>query len=170
MPHQAHAQTSGINLLFEYRGPNVRTDGTGRIDVGYGLSFQHDFKRRIGMGITGLISGDSDLGIEVLYDSKFFVADNQDGTSGYIGSFIGYQSLRYSAGPVELTRGQVPIGLQVGVRGGLPGYFAEVKVKVGYNLGNGELDVEGTSSEVSTAPLYWGVGISYLGIGWSHKR
>lgn len=164
----AHAQASGVNLLFEYRGANIREENTRSLDVGYGLSFQHDFKHRIGMGVSGIISGSDDLALEVLYDSKYFMADNAY-TSAYVGSFIGYQIVRYASGSKELSRGHVPLGLQFGVRGGLPGYFGEVKIKLGYRLGHGELATM-EPSDVRTEPLYWSVGISYLGFGWRHGR
>ncbi len=108
---------------------------------------------------------------ELIYSAKYFTADN-DATACYIGSFIGVQSISgtslHTSGisaSGDFSRVQVPIGLRVGVRGGLDGYFGEIFTHVGYAIGNGEL-VSTSSGKVNSAPLFFGVGFSFLGFGW----
>ena len=167
--HEVRAQANGINLLFEYRKAEIKQDGASKLGFAYGLSFQHDFKDRVGMGVTASLVGEESRSFELLYDSKFFTSDNDDQTAFYVGSFIGFQKLKtsvYTGKEYEdVSRTQIPVGLQIGVRGGLPGYFGELKLKVGYCLASGSLGGVG-NAEVSTEPLYLGLGIAYLGFGW----
>ena len=164
----AHAQASGFNVTVAYA---------------HGL-FQHDLSQRFGIGLEVVLGFDrftSDVrSYEGIYSAKYFFSDNE-GTTGYIGSFIGVQSLKaevteYVLGSngystprtVTASKIQVPIGIRMGMRGGLDGYFGELFVQAGYALGNGIL-YKADGDIVKTTPLYFSVGGSFLGFGWDHK-
>ena len=166
----AQGQASGFNLLLDYRKPDV-SDGEGSsMNAAFGLSFQHDFRDRLGMGITFLYNPDDATGMELQYDSKYFTSSN-DVTAFYVGSFLGVQRIDGSVytgrSYDDVSRIHVPIGLQLGVRGGLAGYFAELRFKLGYRIGHGPLG-EGPYADLASEPLYLGLSFSYLGIGWEH--
>jgi hypothetical protein len=60
----------------------------------------------------------------------------------------------------EYTNTQIPIGLRLGVRGGLQGFFGEVYAHIGYAIGSGAV-----LPELNTTPLFMSVGVG-LGGGW----
>ena len=177
--HRIHAQATGLNLPFHYAHPLVEGAKGIAPSTVIGLGIQHDFDRRIGMGVDvnyGSSQEEQVRSLEVIYSAKFFATDN-DRTAVYIGSLIGFQRLsgtspKYSTtqnGPVtggeEYSHIQIPIGLRAGLRGGLQGYFGELFAQVGYALGNGELYTS-NGIAVNSAPIYFSVGFSFLGFGW----
>lgn len=161
-------QASGLNLLLEYRNADVRDEDGGSLGAAFGLSFQRDLRDRLGMGITFLYSPADAPGMELQYDSKYFTSGN-DVTAFYVGSFLGVQRITSSvyngSSAEDVSRIHVPIGLQMGVRGGLPGYFAELRFKLGYRIGHGTIG-EGRFANDVSEPLYVGLTLSYLGFGW----
>ncbi len=169
---EMRAQATGLNFGSDFRKRNISDDDGRQITAAYFLSVQHDFSERVGMGITGAYLDEGRPGFEVIYDTKYFTSNNER-TSFFLGSFLGFQRLStyvYNSATSlteDVSRTQLPIGLQFGLRGGLPGYFGELHVKAGYNIGNGEFG-DGLPNAPSTTPLYLSFGISYLGFGWEH--
>ncbi len=181
----AHAQASGFNVTVAYAHGLIQHDVfEGETSPAVGLAYQHDLSQRFGIGLEAVLGFDgfnsAVRSYEGIYSAKYFFSDNE-GTTGYIGSFIGVQSLKaevtdhvlgsngYSIPrTVEASKIQVPIGIRVGLRGGLDGYFGELFVQAGYALGNGIL-YKADGDIVKTTPLYFSVGGSFLGFGWDHK-
>lgn len=172
--YHCFSQASGINLTLQYAHAIVDGDKGIVPSATFGLAFQRDFQKRLGMGVdvnyAGRDAGDVSA-FELIYSAKFFTADN-DGTACYVGSFIGVQRISGSgvstgaaSSSADFSRVQVPIGLRAGVRGGLQGYFGEIFTHVGYAIGNGEL-LSTPSGKLNSEPLYFGVGFSFLGFGW----
>ncbi len=174
------AQATGLNLTFQYAHGLLADDKGFVPSTTVGLGYQRDFQRRIGMGVDvnyAMHQGDAFQAFEVIYSAKYFTSDN-DATAFYLGSFLGFQKLsgdgRTYTGTVNgssqyedvrISRTQIPVGLRMGVRGGLQGYFAELFFQAGYNLGNGEL-YSSKEGAVSSKPLFMGLGFSFLGFGW----
>ena len=167
----AWAQASGFNLNIFYGHGLLKGEKT--IDwggAGGSLGYHHDFGPRFGLAFTVGIAGD-DLGassVEGIYSAKYFFSDN-DETAVYLGSFIGVQSIKATdTNPtVKASKVQVPIGLQTGVRGGLDGFFGELFLQAGYNLGSGNF-YPTSEGMVKTSPLYFSLGLGILGFGWDH--
>ncbi len=118
---------------------------------------------------------------DAIYSAKYFLWDNNDQTSFYIGSFFGLQRVKatvealshtgpgqYSVPRSDHTRVQFPLGIRAGVKGGLDGFFGELFAQLGYAIGNGDLYTsEGVKA--ATSPVYFTVGVSFLGGGWDHR-
>ena len=163
------SQSTGFNLTLQYAHAIVDGDKGIVPSATVGLGFQRDFQKRIGMGLDVNFAqrdGSRIQTIEAIYSAKFFTSDN-DATALYIGSFLGVQSYSGGSGTSagDVSHLQFPIGLRAGLRGGLEGYFGELFTHVGYAIGNGEL-VSTSSGKVNSAPLYFGLGFSFLGFGW----
>ncbi len=114
-----------------------------------------------------------------IYSAKYFFSDN-DETAFYLGTFFGYQHLKgtttdYSNSYLstytrtKVSKAQFPIGIRTGVRGGMGGYFGELFGQVGYAVGNGSLYYS-EGKRVDSSPLYFTLGLSFLGGGWEHSR
>lgn len=167
----AWSQASGFNLNIFYGHGLLKGEKT--IDwggAGGSLGYHHDLSTRFGLALNLGIAGD-DLGassVESIYSAKYFFSDN-DETAAYLGSFIGVQSIkateRYPT--VNASKVQVPIGLQLGLRGGLDGFFGELFLQAGYNLGSGTM-YSNSEGPVKTAPIYFSLGVGLLGFGWDH--
>lgn len=181
----AHAQASGFNVTVAYgHGLVQHAKFEGEVSTAVGLAYQHDFSQRFGIGLDAVLGFDrtntSDRSYEGIYSAKYFFSDNE-GTTGYIGTFIGVQSLKadvtehvatgpgyYSIQHVKASKIQVPVGIRMGLRGGLDRYFGELFIQAGYALGNGKF-YKADGVIVKTTPLYFSVGGSFLGFGWDHK-
>lgn len=170
---ELRAQATGLNVTLHYLQPLTNSPENKFSSTIVGLGIQHDFARRIGMGLDvnyGASASDPVSALEVVYSAKFFASDN-DATSLYIGSLIGVQRLSgtndFSSAGEEFSHIQIPVGIRAGLRGGLQGYFGELFAQAGYAIGNGELyqNNAGTVS-ISSSPLYFSVGFSFLGFGW----
>jgi hypothetical protein len=177
----AIGQATGLNFLVEYGHPLTDADKGFASSVAFGMGIQHDFTDRIGACLDvryAASENQDDLHAwEVIYNAKYFTSEN-DGTAAYIGSLIGLQSYGGTAlesfpgafgyqdyRAVEISHMQFPVGLRAGVRGGLEGYFAEIYVQAGYAIGNGFL-FNGEDGPVNSSPTFFGVGFSFLGVGW----
>jgi hypothetical protein len=175
---QAQAQATGVKFTMDYLHP-VLTEGRQQATIGIGVD--HDMSDRIGFGLDVRYGGTSGYSteaglLEVLYSAKYFTSSNDDRTAFYLGSFIGYQRIKGTfvrsipgTGPnyfsttntsEEYTNTQIPIGLRLGVRGGLQGFFGEVYAHIGYAIGSGAV-----LPELNTTPLFMSVGVG-LGGGW----
>lgn len=181
-----YGQASGFNFSLGYGSAVVRNPmGSSIPSTVIGLAFQHDFDQRFGVALDFFLDGDEDSYInsfDWVYSAKYFFSDN-DETAFYLGSFIGYQHLMgtesiYSGmnssaygtyTDVKVSKVQFPIGIRAGVRGGMAGYFAELFAQAGYAIGNGKLYYS-EGQRVSSSPLYFTLGVSFLGFGWDHAR
>ncbi len=119
----------------------------------------------------------------IQYRSQYHFSDN-DGTSVYLGSFFGLRYVRqtvtgdiitgssqYSYSTTEfIDKGSgviFPVGLRLGVRGGLDAGFADLYVGVGYALGSGDALTKAPylTEESELSPLNLQIG---LAIGFGH--
>lgn len=159
----ATAQATGVNFTIMY-GHSLYSHQPGfSPNTTYGFGVQHDLSDRLGFGVdvnyvsTGYSSTDA---WEFMYHAKYFASDN-DATAFYIGSFIGVQN---ASGDYPFVT--LPIGLRTGVRGGLEGYYAELFLQAGYSIGSGELVRYPEGGVLESKPLFFGIGVSFLGFGW----
>jgi hypothetical protein len=174
-PIMVRGQATGLNITLDYGHKLVEQDRGFVPTATFGLGVQHDFDRRIGMGVDLFYSAGEQYSVnalEFIYSAKYFTSSNEY-TSFYVGSMLGVQLLSGSGygivgsnnGSVEVSHVQIPVGLRAGLRGGLEGYFGELFVQGGYAIGNGEL-YRNSAGSVNSAPLYFMVGMSFLGFGW----
>lgn len=83
------------------------------------------------------------------YRSQFFFSDN-DGSAAYIGTFIGFRRLSQEATPIAYDNNGdtpswarnssgsttfFPLGLRLGIRGSLEGFYGDLYMGVGTSLG-----------------------------------
>ncbi len=111
-----HGQATGLNITLDYGHKLVKEERGINPTATFGLGVQHDFDRRIGMGVDMFFSiGDlSDINaLEFIYSAKYFTSSN-DYTSFYIGSLVGVQLLSGSgsvngiSGSVDVSHIQIP--------------------------------------------------------------
>lgn len=151
MGPMAQAQ-GGIRVVLN--NFDISTGGFG--DLSYGLGYDHDFSERT--SFTVLVSRYIEVGeMEIGYRSNYHFMDN-DGASFYMGPNI---ALRTGGD----ARTGLPIGMHMGVRGGLQGFYADLFAGVRYRVGSKEL---GPSERLSLDNL---PGTTFMfglhfGIGW----
>lgn len=177
----ALAQANGLKLSVDYAHRLLSYDGPGgsRFFTGataIGLGYERDLTQRIGFGVElRYVGGEDGKGYEALYNARYFTSDNGY-TAFYLGTFLGVQRAHGTYSTRTITTGgivmydeksyahlQMPVGLRMGVRGGLEGFFAEAFFQVGYAIGAGGEEYPGSS--YSYDPLFVGLGFS-IGAGW----
>ncbi len=116
------------------------------------------------------------LGLQ--YRSQYHFMDN-DGTSLYLGTTIGFRAVRqvinytddtnfnYVQRKVEGNGLLIPVGLRIGVRGALDGGYGDFYLAVGQNIGSGEAftKLPFLLEESMPSKLMFQLGLAY-GIGW----
>jgi len=183
-----HGQASGFNFTIGFADPiKVSGDTYHEPKSVLGLSYQQDLNHRFGIALdffygTHGYNPASERSYDLIYSAKYFTSDNDDATSFYLGTFFGAQSVKatveeevpnssgYSSYvQSDHTRMQFPLGIRIGVRGGLDGYFGELFAQGGYAIGNGTIYRTSDGVTVGTSPLYFTLGFSFLGVGWDHR-
>jgi hypothetical protein len=184
----AHGQASGFNFTIGFGDAlQVTGDTYHEPRSTVGLAYQQDLDHRFGVALDFFYGGNryvntSEHSYDLVYSAKYFTSDNDDATAFYLGTFFGFQSIRatveeevtnssgYSSYvQSDHTRVQFPLGIRVGVRGGLDGYFGELFAQAGYAIGNGTIFHSPDGVTMATTPLYFTLGFSFLGVGWDHR-
>ena len=151
-----HAQNGVRFLLYDYE-PLVKNGGDWQ---NVGIGFDHDLTDELSCGVDmrfGLVV----QSWAVQYRSAFHFSDNESG-SFYMGPTIGVRDLGDDAGTKV-----VPLGMRIGVRGGLENFYADIYAGVNTYLGGGGIaayTAEGDVVKLRTASF--NVGLS-LGYGWA---
>ncbi|MEX1133087.1 MAG: hypothetical protein WEC15_07690 [Flavobacteriales bacterium] len=153
----SHAQ-GGIRAIFfnvEPVSTGINTDF-----VHYGLGYDHDLNDRLAMGVQMRYSAGATSWV-MTYHSHYHFSDNES-SSFYMGPNIGFRSVDGSAT-------LIPIGMRMGVRGGLEGFYADLYVGGHYNVGGGGRAVveEVGATDLRTLSFCGGIDI---GIGWGKKK
>ena len=76
---ELRAQATGLNVTLHYLQPLTNSPENKFSSTIVGLGIQHDFARRIGMGLDvnyGASASDPVSALEVVYSAKFFASDN----------------------------------------------------------------------------------------------
>ncbi|MBX2973811.1 MAG: hypothetical protein KF797_11970 [Flavobacteriales bacterium] len=155
-PREATAQ-GGIRAIFwdyEYFGSGIFMGS-------YGLGYDKDMNSRLSIAVQGRYGMVSGGAMQFDYRSAFHFADNSSG-SFYLGPQITYRRF------MELEATQIPIGLRMGVRGGLQGFYADLFATVYYAAGDARLSRELGRADPSPSPLGIALGL-HMGIGWDKR-
>lgn len=155
----AHAQ-GGIRALLVNYEPVVT--GFGAEVVHYGLGYDADLNDRLSMRVQWRTTPGLSSWV-VNYHSNYHFSDNTS-SSFYLGPHIG---VRVVGGPDGATL--VPVGMRMGVRGGLEGFYADLHIGGHYNVGGGgrvRLENVGTA-DLRTLSFCGGLDI---GFGWARKK
>lgn len=158
-----------------------------------GLGLDHDLNPRLSLGLdlsfglgykaylydrnnssTAVLDVNS---LSIIYRSAYCFSSNEDQTSGYFGPFLGYTRVKadlqqYDPGRRSTTtRALIPVGLRVGVRGGLRGFYGDVYCSAGYRFNAGSPLFDGTGlpavDNATLRNLVFSFGIA-LGGGWEY--
>lgn len=176
------------DYLFGYG--ELRTRG-----AGYGLGYDHDLNSRLAWGVdlsyqtTGSTRvGDHriDMGgldaLELIYRASYMTSSNER-SAFYLGSWVGLRRYTYSE-PFTAADGErrhrdanaisVPLGLRMGVRGGLEGFYGDLYLAMGCRMGGTVYTVLSDDAAVRSTTLS-GVELRLgmaLGFGWEghHRR
>jgi hypothetical protein len=161
---RANAQSSGIQFGFYTFHPVIKEQSNEF--VAYNFSYHHDMSEYFGFALE--LSSLPKEYTEFIYSARYFTTNNKY-SSFYAGSFLGYQTIN---GGSDAGIKQFPLGVALGYRGGLRGYFAEIYGRLGYSIGGGQEINGGDDSDYNvseTTPLYVFVGVAFLGFGWDRK-
>lgn len=155
----AHAQ-GGIRAIFFNNEP-VST-GFNADFLHYGLGYDGDLNDRLAMGVQMRYSPGASSWV-VNYHSHYHFSDNES-TSFYMGPNIGIRSIGGSESAIL-----VPVGMRMGVRGGLEGFYADLYLGGHYNVGGGGPAVLEDVGATDLRTLSFCAGVD-LGIGWGKKK
>lgn len=126
--------------------------------VHMGLGYDHDVNERLSYGIDLRHSFDSESWVGT-YRSRFHFSD-AGSTSVYFGPSIGVRSIA-----ARRSKVLVPLGLRLGLRGGLENFFGDIYAGVIYNAGH-KGDVLFAEDFIYTIrPVTFSVGLD-IGWGW----
>lgn len=116
--------------------------------------------------------------VELKYISKYFFKENDD-RSGYIASTLGFKKVNYGYSDEEGGEGDlslkeskliIPLGLRLGWRGSIDGWFGDGFIGAGLNIGaSSEVKdpiIKAFNKNSSISTIYFTAGYSF-GIGWA---
>ena len=147
----------GIRLVLFNAEPVVEGFG---ISAHYGMGYDHDLNERLSYALLARFDIETDS-YAFNYRSAYHFSDNDRG-SFYMGPSVGVRKFTEDGGPLL-----IPIGLQVGVRGGLERFFADVYAGFRYNIGSGKpIPEPGSPQGLSAVPVAYVLGLD-IGWGWA---
>ncbi len=163
----AHAQ-SGIRFeLFDVSW--VQAERSQRRAC-FGLGFDHDLNSHLAFGVDAQF-GALQIGKNEFRDSSgdqfamnyraYYLIGDHDGTSGYVGSYVGFRSSSFGATRTDHAT-SIPLGFRLGLRGSLPGSFGDIFLQAGAQLGG---HLPNVTSGGGLSGFEVGVGI-HVGFGW----
>lgn len=181
---------TGIRSFIDLYNTDGLEGRTTRMTVA-GLGIDHDLTPRLSLGLdvafglgvreTFYGGGNSSGVFEVnslsfIYRSAYCFSSNEDRTAGYFGPFIGYSRVMTDLqtydppGNWSGSRTVLPVGVRMGVRGGLRGFYADLFCNLGYRINTGPL-FEGIgvpeTNDLRMKGLLFSVGVA-LGGGWEY--
>jgi len=160
LPGALSAQ-GGMRLIFW----DVEKVGEARWAAVYGLGYDQDLNTRLSLAAQFRYGTDGTAShLQFDYRTAYHLADNGS-SSFYLGPQIGVRS--YQSG-VEGT--VVPLGMRVGVRGGLQGFYADLHAGFFVPLGADGLTQPRLAEErYELAPVAVSIGL-HMGIGWAGRK
>jgi|GEM_PF-1141803 len=135
-----------------------------------GLGYDHDLNQRISLAGQVRLGLQANI-VSIDYRSAYHFADN-DGASAYMGPMISWRrfgSNRNSGSSSGNSFTTVPIGMRVGVRGGLKRFYADLFGSVSYNVGQPADAVETIGVNIVPNALSYCIGL-HMGWGWDKAR
>lgn len=157
--HGASAQ-GGIRALFLNNEP-VAT-GFSEDFLHYGLGYDQDINDRLSLCVQVRTSPGSSSWV-VNYHSNYHFSDNES-SSFYLGPNIGVRAI---GGTNSTTL--IPVGMRMGVRGGLEGFYADLYLGGLYNIGAGSsIELESVGNR-DLRSMSFCAGLD-LGFGWGKKK
>jgi len=147
----------GVRLVLWNYEPIFDAQGYGNFQH-IGVGYDHDLNDRLSFSIQGRTSFDGNTWA-VNYHSAYHMADNSSG-SAYFGPMVG---VRHFTGEAPLN--VFPVGIRLGVRGGLERFYADLHGGVQYNIGASSASVLEGSSKSGLAVAAYCIGLD-LGWGW----
>ena len=127
----------------------------------YGIGYDHDLNERVSSAFSFRLAPEIDSYV-VNYRSAYHFSDNDRG-SFYFGPTVGVRTFTGGDGPTL-----VPIGLRMGIRGGLERFFADVYAGFQYNAGAGKPVSDADGADVSANAATYVIGFD-VGWGWAKK-
>jgi hypothetical protein len=126
----------------------------------YGLGYDRDLNDRLSMGLSlRFLTGAQ--GLVLTYRSAYHFSDNES-SSFYMGPTLSVRSL--------VDNGmQVPVGIRIGVRGGLERFYADLYVGAHYVVGASGRSLSDTGGAPDLRQGSYCVGLD-LGWGWAGKK
>ncbi len=147
----------GVRLILWNYEPIYST--AGYADVQHiGIGYDQDLNERLSFGLQGRTTFDGHSWV-INYHSAYHMADNTGG-SAYFGPTVGVRHLK-DEGSVNVF----PIGLRIGVRGGLERFYADLHGGVQYNIGAASATVGDGRTTSGLAAATYCIGVD-LGWGW----
>jgi hypothetical protein len=127
----------------------------GDLEQHFGLGYDQDLDERLSLNFSARISDDT---WAMNYRTAYHFSDVES-TSFYFGPTVGVRSISSTRDNLLL----VPVGLRMGVRGGLAKFYMDAYAGIGYNIGSGKPLTEGARNYAIQAPFCFGVD---FGWGW----
>lgn len=134
--------------------------GTNPDMLHYGLGFDHDLNDRQSMNVSARISR---TGWVVSYMSAFHFSDNQS-SSFYMGPTLGLRQITTGDGATR-----IPVGLRVGVRGGLERFYADLYAGYRVDVIGKDVVIGENAMPMDIRRSSFMVGLD-LGWGWARRR
>ena len=129
------AAQGGVRLVLWNYEPVLKYGSGVELDTHLGLGYDHDLEKRLSYGVQ--LRYALEAGSFVLtYHSAFHFSDNDNG-SFYLGPIVGLRRFGSLENAVV-----VPVGLRMGVRGGLERFYADLHVGGQYNMGGGSINAD----------------------------
>ncbi len=204
----AVAQSTAIRLILGEGQKVYRKPAFGNYCVGFGMDRSFNDKLTAGLDVTFDVSHALKAGPEYVYlelsgnsigytmkpsmlslnyHTEYALGDD-DGTHGYIGTFIGLRFLKQKwtsdgyvnvdtygnpisvPAPRPVSKMLVPLGIRFGVRGATDAGFMDLYCAMGYQIGGGKHLLSGEFAKqavkyAETSPLALTLGLAY-GFGW----
>ena len=133
------AAQGGIRLIIWNYEQVVQAGTDAGLDSHFGIGYDHDLEKRLSYSIQFRYGLNSESFV-LTYHSAFHFNDNYRG-SFYLGPIIGVRRIGVLDDAVV-----VPVGMRIGVRGGLERFYADLHAGGQYNIGG--------SKEVAGDPYY----------------
>jgi len=154
----AHAQ-GGLRTIANMEP--VARDFTGDF-IHYGIGYDGDINDRLSVCVQVRTSPASSSWV-VNYHSHYHFSDNER-SSFYLGPNIGVRAI---GGNESATL--IPVGMRMGVRGGLESFYADLYVGGLYNIGGGSsIEMAGLGTQ-ELRSMSFCVGLDF-GFGWGKKK
>lgn len=130
----------------------------------FGLGIDHDVNERISNALQFRVTYNT-AASWVLNDRSAYHFADTDGPSFYMGPMVGLRSLKSEVDQRMLF----PLGLRMGVRGGLQGFFADLHAGLVYNIGASDPILLADQRQPSNLlPVTFCAGLD-MGLGWDKR-
>lgn len=126
-----------------------------RVDQQFGVGYDHDLTERTSLSVGAMYSTANAWMVQ--YRSAYHLAPN-DGASFYVGPTLAYHKY-------ENEVSTVPVGIRIGLRGGLARFYADLHAGYAYTIGAGEVLLPERTLPIDITKHSFCAGLD-LGWGW----